>query len=129
MTNRTSNLVSLLNDRVSGALVPSGSFVTGSLFQMILRGDAKLPLDRVEEVASAIGADVRQLFRLAARQFYDEDAIRLFERMLDTPMTNEEQMWLKEIRSAAIGPVSAPSGMAKRLVRALAAPKGPAPLR
>jgi hypothetical protein len=99
------------------------SFANSKFLELILRSDAKLPLDRVEETAAVLGCDVRQLFRLAARQFYDEEAIRLFERMLGTPMTKEEQKWLHEIRSAADGPVAEPSAMAKRLVRAMVKPK------
>ncbi|MBY5746146.1 hypothetical protein HFO28_21505 [Rhizobium leguminosarum] len=121
MTNSTLNLVAFLKGRMAEMSVPApaGSFLASPLFHMVLRGDAKLPLDRVEEVASVIRVDGGQLFRLAARQFYDEDAIRLFERMLGTPMTKEEQKWLNEIRSAADSPVGEPSAMAKRLVRAL----------
>ncbi|KOF16036.1 hypothetical protein AC244_21770 [Ensifer adhaerens] len=100
------------------------SFLESRLFQMVLSGDAKLPLDLVEEVAELMGCDKHQLFRMAMRQFYDDKAISLFERMLGSPVTDEEQKWLHEIRSAVDGPVSAPSGMAKRLVRALAKPNG-----
>lgn len=89
------------------------------LFAMVLQGGAKLPLDRVEEVADRLRCDKHELFRLAMRQFFDDTAICLFERMLAQPVSDDEQMWLDEIRSAATGPVSAPSGVAKRLVRAL----------
>ncbi|MBY5439339.1 hypothetical protein [Rhizobium leguminosarum] len=125
MTNSAINLVAHLNERIAemSVPVPTDSFLASPLFHMVLRGDVKLPLDRVEEVASVIGVDVRQLFRLAARQFYDEAAICLFERMLGTPMTNEEQKWLHEIRSAADGPVAEPSRTARRLVRALVKPQ------
>ncbi|MBX5256876.1 MULTISPECIES: hypothetical protein [unclassified Rhizobium] len=128
MTNSTIKLVAHLKERIAkmSVPVPSESFLASPLFQMVLRGDAKLPLHCVEEVASVIGADVRQLFRLAARQFYDEDAIRLFERMLGTPMTNEEQKWLHEIRSGADGPVDELSSTARCIVRALAKPQASA---
>jgi hypothetical protein len=43
--------------------------------------------------------------------------------MLGTPMTNKEQEWLHEIRSAAGGPVAEPSRTARRLVRALVKPQ------
>ncbi|MDK1488645.1 hypothetical protein QN219_01020 [Sinorhizobium sp. 7-81] len=122
MNNSTSVLVDFLKARLSEIEVPvgEGSILSSPLFQTILRGDAKLPLDRVEEVATALGYDDRQqLFRLAMRQFYDEEAICLFERMLGTPMTNEEQMWLHEIRSASEKAVREPNIVAKRLVRAL----------
>ncbi|MGO7655515.1 hypothetical protein ACC679_11255 [Rhizobium ruizarguesonis] len=126
MTNSIINLVAFLKGRIAEMSVPTptGSFLASPLFHMVLRGDAKLPLDRVEEVASALDCDVQRLFRLAARQFYDEAAIFLLERMLGTPMTNEEQKWLHEIRSAADGAVAEPSGMARRLVRALAKSNG-----
>ncbi|MGR9202830.1 hypothetical protein ACU8OG_02575 [Rhizobium leguminosarum] len=100
-------------------VVGEGSFLNSKIFEVILQGDARLPLDRVEEVALALGCDARQLFRLAMRQFYDEESICLFERMLGKPITNEERMWLNVIRSAADGPVAEPSAMARRLVRAL----------
>lgn len=101
-------------------IVGEGSFLNSKIFEVILRGDARLPLDQVEEVALTLGCDARQLFRLAMRQIYDEESICLFERMLGTPITNEEQMWLNVIRLAADGPVGEPSGMPERLVRALA---------
>lgn len=101
------------------------SFANSKFLALILRSDAKLPLDRVEETAAILGCDVRQLFRLAARQFYDEEAIRLFERMLGTPMTKEEQKWLHEIRLTAEGPFAESNIMANRLVRALVQAGGP----
>lgn len=122
MNVSTSVLVDFLKGRLSETEVPvgEGSILTSPFFQMVLRGDAKLPLDRVEEVATALNCDDRQqLFRLAMRQFYDEEAICLFERMLGTPMTNEEQMWLLELRSGSQKGVPEPNIVAKRLVRAL----------
>lgn len=128
MNNSTSVLVDFLKARLSETEVPAGegSILTSPLFQMILRGDAKLPLDRVEEVATALGCDDRQqLFRLAMRQFYDEEAVCLFERMLAFRVSKTEQMWLHEIRSASEKPVPEPNSMAKRLVRALVQAGGP----
>ena len=123
--NMTENSVSaFLRERLVEANRINGenSLLDSRFFEMVLQGDAKLSLDQVEEVALTLNCDARRLFRLAASQFYDEDAIRLFERMLGPPLTNEEQMWLNAIRSASEGPVLAPSGTAKRLVRALANP-------
>jgi len=121
-------VATFLRERIAEANRVGGEsdFLDSKFFEMVLRGDAKLSLDRVEEVALTLNCNARQLFRLAAGQFYDEDAICLCERMLGPPVTNEEQLWLNEIRSANDGPVSAPSGTAKRLVRALAKAQGPA---
>jgi hypothetical protein len=128
MTDSTTALIGFLKMHLAELRAPAHEegVLGDHLFQMILDGYAKLPLDRVEQVAMALGCDARQLFRLAARQFYDEKAVCLFERMLGTPMTNAEQKWLHEIRSAVDGPVAEPNGMAKRLVRALIKPQASA---
>ncbi|MVO95508.1 hypothetical protein [Rhizobium leguminosarum] len=101
------------------------SYIGSRHFAMVLSGEAKLPLDRVEEVAGRLRCNKHELFRLAMHQFFDDVAIGLFERMLAQPVSDEEQMWLNEIRSANYGPVSAPSGTSKRLLRALAKAQGP----
>lgn len=108
-----------LEERTSG-------FVGSRFFEMVIRGEAKLPLDRVEEVAGLLGCDRRKLFRLAMRQFYEEDSISLIERMFCGSVTDEEQKWLDAIRSAEDGPVAEPNGTAKRLLRALVKPQVPA---
>ena len=128
MTDSTTTLTGFLKMHLSELQAPAHEegVLGDRIFQMVLGGYAKLPLDRVEEVAMALGCDARQLFRLAARQFYDKKALCLFERMLGTPMTNEEQDWLHEIRSAADGPVAEPSRVAKRLLRALIRPRASA---
>lgn len=121
MNNVQQALVDFLTVKSSAGAVQVNEtgFCGTRLFAMVLRGEAKLPLDRVEEVADRLECDKHDLFRLAMRQFFDDSAMGLFERMCARPLSDEEQMWLDEIRSAATGPVSAPSGMAKRLVRAL----------
>lgn len=120
------SIYQFLNDRrLAVTLVENtGTFLDTRLFQMIRSGDAKLPLDRVEEVADLLNCDKHELFSMAMRQFYDDKAISTFERMLATPLTSEEQEWLHIIRSASDGPVAKPSVMAKRLVRALAKTQG-----
>lgn len=101
----------------------SGGFLGTRLFQLILSGDAKLPLDRVEETAALLGCDKHELFRVAMRQFYDEQTISEFEKMLGCSISNEERQWLDVIRSASDGPVVKPNAIARRLVRALAKPQ------
>lgn len=98
----------------------SASFLGTRLFKMILSGDAKLPLDRVEEVANLLDCDSRHLFRMAMRQFYDKESASMFERMLSNPLSQNEQQWLDIIRKASGEDVAAPSTMARQLVRALA---------
>lgn len=101
----------------------SASFLGTRLFKMILSGDAKLPLDRVEEVANLLDCDSRHLFRMAMHQFYDKESVSMFELMLSNPLSQFEQQWLDLIRSASGGDVGAPSAMGRRLIRALAWPQ------
>ena len=76
----------------------SASFLGTRLFKMILSGDAKLPLDRVEEVANLLDCDSRHLFRMAMHQFYDKESVSMFELMLSNPLSQFEQQWLDLIR-------------------------------
>lgn len=121
MNTGTNAIVDFLKAKLAETNVPAdeGGFPHGQLFRIVLSGNAKLPLDRVEEVAQLLDCDKRQLFRLAMLQFYTEDAVRLFERMLTDQVTGAEKMWLHEIRSGATGEVQRPSSVACRLVRTL----------
>lgn len=118
-------LVTVLRAALLKAKAPidEGGFLSKPLFKMILQGEAKLPLDRVEEVSSSLAIDAHQLFRMAMRQFYDEQTISTFEKMLGFSISHEEQQWIDVIRSAGDGPVVKPSATARRLVRALAKPQ------
>lgn len=118
--NKTA-MLDFLNEQLSRTEIPAGEvgFLASRLFRMVIAGDAKLPLDNVEEVAAGLGCDPHHLFRLAMQQFYDEEAMRLLDRMFVARLTVEEQKWLHEIRSAAAGPVAEPGLMAKRLLRSL----------
>jgi hypothetical protein len=59
---------------------PSGS--PEHLLRLVFDGNAKLPLDKVADVAALIGCDARGLFRVALSQFYHHDTIQLLENML-----------------------------------------------
>jgi len=62
---------------------PSGT--PEHLLHLIFSGNAKLPLDKVPDVAALTGCDARGLFRVALAQFYSSDTIQLLERMLVPP--------------------------------------------
>lgn len=123
-----SSITEYLNKRHSAVTQSDspGGFLGTRLFQLILSGDAKLPLDRVEETAMLLDCNKHELFRMALQQFYDEQTISTFEKMLGCSISHEEQQWLSVIRSASDGPVVKPSAIARRLVRALAKPQNEA---
>jgi hypothetical protein len=115
-------LIDFFNARLAQnrALSTADTILHSQLFKMVLTGHAKLPLDRVEEVATALNCDQHELFRLAMRQHYADDVISLFERMLTPDLSQNERAWLDEIRSATHGDVPAPDNMARKIVRSLA---------
>lgn len=55
------------------------------VLRLVLDSNAKLPLDRVADVAALLECDARGLFLVALTQFYNNDAIQLLERMLAPP--------------------------------------------
>ncbi|KQW31339.1 hypothetical protein ASE36_03510 [Rhizobium sp. Root274] len=119
-----SSITEYLNNRHSAVAQSDspGGFLGTRLFQLILFGDAKLPLDRVEKTAVLLDCNKHELFRMAMRQFYDEQTISTFQKMLGCSISDEEQQWLDVIHSASDGPVVKPSAIARRLARALAKP-------
>jgi hypothetical protein len=97
---------------------PSGS--PEHLLRLVLHGNAKLPLDKVADVAALIGCDARGLFRVTLAQFYSSDTIQLLERMLAPPERNSaEEAWLGLIRRAGGKGLEPPNRFARRLVTAL----------
>jgi hypothetical protein len=97
---------------------PSG--LPEHLLRLVLDGNAKLPLDKVADVAVLIGCDARSLFRVALAQFYSSDTIQLLEQMLAPPERGPaEEAWLGLIRHAAGDGLEPPNRFARRLVTAL----------
>lgn len=56
-----------------------------NVVRLVIGGKAKLPLDKVAEVAAMLKCDERALFRVALAQFYNSETIALIERMLGPP--------------------------------------------
>lgn len=107
--------VNLNLDSLNG---PSGS--PERVLRLILVSNAKLPLDRVADVAALVGCNARRLFRLALMQFYNDDTIQLLERMLGERERNPaEEAWLSLIRRAAGEQLEPPSRIGRGLLWAL----------
>lgn len=87
------------------------------LVRLVLGGKAKLPLDKVAEVAVMLKCDERALFRVALAQFYSSDTVALFERMFGPPEWGAgEEAWVRFLRRAAPADVPPPDRFARRLL-------------
>lgn len=95
---------------------------TGSVARVVrwfLDGKAKLPLDRVTDAAMFLGCDPRHLFWHALKQFFNDENIALFENMLGSTLSADEEVWLTVIRSVAGSHMKPPSHVARGVIHAL----------
>ena len=58
-------------------IAQDAGFRSANMLNMIASGEAKLPLDRVEKLASALECDPNELMRLALAQFMEDRVVRL----------------------------------------------------
>ncbi|WP_159946324.1 hypothetical protein [Rhizobium sp. 18065] len=91
------------------------------VLRWVLDGKAKLPLDRVVDAADALACDPRQLFQHALKQFFNDEAIDLFENMMGSALSTDELAWLAVIRKAAGARMKPPSWVAQGVIQALLA--------
>ncbi|MDP9571457.1 UNVERIFIED_ORG: hypothetical protein J2W66_001942 [Agrobacterium larrymoorei] len=90
------------------------------LLRLVLDGTAKMPLDKVIDVAAMLNCDDRALFRVALAQFYSADTIALLERMLGPQERSAgEETWVRFVRSMAPDHVKPPDRFARNMIRAL----------
>ena len=80
-------------------LASAAGFERAQTLQLILDGEARLPLDRVRDVAHAFDCDPRFLFRLTLHQIMpDAHAV---DELLGPCVTRNEIAWLEFIRAAS----------------------------
>ncbi|WP_062120179.1 transcriptional regulator [Aureimonas sp. AU40] len=73
-----------------------------SIISMFKRGDAKVPLDRVYDLAKVIEADPRYMFRLALEQYWSGKNIdEAFANIFGTIVSANEVALLETVRKAA----------------------------
>jgi hypothetical protein len=68
---------------------------------LVKNGPARLPLDRVPALATALDVDPARLLQLALAQWAGSGAARAFDSIFETVVTKNEIGWLNEIRDAS----------------------------
>jgi hypothetical protein len=94
------------------AIANEVGFVNPNMLSMIKAGRAKLPLDRVSALATALECDPVMLFQLAIEQLCGNTTEVAVRQIFKTLVTENEAAWLEEIRRASGN--SNPSLTAKR---------------
>jgi transcriptional regulator with XRE-family HTH domain len=63
-----------------------------TMISMFMRGEAKVPLEKVPALARALGVEARILFRLALQQYWKADDKAIAEIFGDVTATREKQL-------------------------------------
>jgi transcriptional regulator with XRE-family HTH domain len=72
-----------------------------NMISMFKRGEAKVPLDKIPQLAKALGVDAAHLFRLALEQYWPDQAKLILDIFGRTATENEEAILLKKWRVAS----------------------------
>lgn len=83
------------------AIANEAGFISPTMLAMIKSGASKLPLDRVASLAKALECDPVMLFILALEQLDKNTTDQAFRQIFGTLVTENEVLWLEEIRRAS----------------------------
>lgn len=72
-----------------------------NMISMFKRGETKVPLDKIPQLAKALGVDAGHLFRLALEQYWPDQAKLILGIFGRTATENEETILLKKWRAAS----------------------------
>ena len=108
--NKLSRIAALVDKKVSTTSMTQREIATAvgfknqNMITMIKQGTAKLPLDRVPQMAKVLEVDPAFLFRLALEQFYEPSAVKMLNAVLDAPLSKNERAILNHIRERGNDP-------------------------
>ncbi|MFN3547146.1 MAG: XRE family transcriptional regulator [Mesorhizobium sp.] len=108
---RTSRLAEFLDRRIlelsprksQKEIAVQAGFRTPNVLSMLKTGTTKVPIDRVPALAKALECDVRFLFMLALEQLGGSMTASAINEIVGTIVTENEVVWLKELRDASDG--------------------------
>ncbi len=82
-------------------IAQEAGFQNPNFISMLKNGAAKLPLDRVLALATALDCDPKRLFLLAIQQAGYETEQTAIADIFGTVVTRNEVIWLEELRDAS----------------------------
>lgn len=109
-----------LRPRKSQAQIATeAGFAQANMLAMLKSGASKLPLDRVPGLAAALECDPKFLFLAAIDQLGGQAHEIAFKQIFGTVVSENELIWLGEIRRASDHSDPIPSRNARRILHAL----------
>lgn len=91
----------LSHRKTQAEIASEAGFANANMMTFLKNGRNKLPLDRVPSLAKALEVDPAILMRLALEQAVGATSARAIIDIFGTPVTENEQGWLTEIRDAS----------------------------
>jgi len=82
-------------------IAQEAGFQNPNFISMLKNGAAKLPLDRVLALATALDCDPKRLFLFALQQRGNETEKTAIADIFGTVVTRNEVIWLEELRDAS----------------------------
>lgn len=83
--------------KLQKAIARDAGFESPNIITMIKQGQTKLPLDKIGPMASAVGADPMQLFRLCFAEYLPETWAAI-EGYFDTALSGDERVLIHAMR-------------------------------
>lgn len=94
--------------------------LSATLLEQVVAGAAKLPLDQVKPLATALGISLAEVSELALAQHFGFQTTNLLRELLgQEALSTAEWEWLHLIRATAPGDVTPPSRIGKRVIHSL----------
>ncbi|MBL4930050.1 helix-turn-helix domain-containing protein [Fuscibacter oryzae] len=91
----------LSHTKTQAEIATEAGFVNPNMVTFLKTGKTKIPLDRIPALAKALEADPAVLMRLALDQAVGATAARAITEIFGSPVSENEQGWLDEIRDAS----------------------------
>lgn len=125
MSNSIKSPISLfLSDRIESSrfnyrdIAIICGYTTPDIIYMFMRGEAKVPLDIVPQLAQILECDAAQLFVLALEQYFQPATFRELNDLFLDGLTENERGWVSLIREVSEGADPAITPARKRRVSA-----------
>lgn len=97
----TRRILELKPKKTQAEIALQAGFVAVNMMSMVKSGAAKLPFDRVPDLADALEYDRAYLMLLALEQAVGKTAAAAIVEVFGTPVTTNERQWLEELRDVS----------------------------
>lgn len=94
-------------------------FTSPNFLSMVKSGASKLALDRVPDLAKALECDAAYLLRLALEQAEGSTAAAAIFQIVGDPVSENERLWIAEIRDASGDTDPRPTSRSRNQLRAI----------